>query len=136
MFALDQLLNDLRAAQVDGTLSALMLQDGIQLHPPIGQDVYRHRHAIFFSTRQFRELHHLCMPFELYRLFILIHKDQTMDISIDRDPLGNFHAIDRDTYDCDCDQDGYFSTDPVGTGKSALDAAADLIEQVRTDGAH
>ena len=39
-------------------------------------------------------------------------------------------AIDLDTYDCDCDQDGFFSTSPVGYGKTEQEAVADLIEQM------
>jgi len=39
-------------------------------------------------------------------------------------------AIDWDTYDCDCDQDGFFSTSPVGYGKTEQEAIADLLEQM------
>lgn len=39
-------------------------------------------------------------------------------------------AIDRDTYDCDCDQDGFFSTSPVGHGATEQDAIDDLLEQL------
>lgn len=39
-------------------------------------------------------------------------------------------AIDRDTYDCDCDQDGFFSNSPVGYGVTEQEAIADLIEQI------
>jgi hypothetical protein len=39
-------------------------------------------------------------------------------------------AIDWDTYDVDCDQDGFFSTSPVGHGKTKEEAIADLLEQL------
>lgn len=39
-------------------------------------------------------------------------------------------AIDLDTYDCDCDQDGFFSLSPVGHGATEADAIADLKEQM------
>lgn len=39
-------------------------------------------------------------------------------------------AIDEDTYDCDCDQDGFFSTSPVGYGRTPLDAIVDLLDQM------
>ena len=39
-------------------------------------------------------------------------------------------AIDRSTYDADCDQDGFFSTSPVGYGATENAAIRDLIEQI------
>ena len=47
-------------------------------------------------------------------------------------PVRNFDwsAIDEDTYDVDCDQDGYFSTSPVGHGRTEAEAIADLMEQL------
>lgn len=40
-------------------------------------------------------------------------------------------AIDRDTYDVDCDQAGFFfSTSPVGYGKTVELAIADLRDQM------
>jgi len=39
-------------------------------------------------------------------------------------------AIDRSTYDADCDQDGFFSTSPVGYGATEADAIADLLDQM------
>lgn len=35
-------------------------------------------------------------------------------------------AIDSDTYDCDCDQDWFFSTSPIGRGATETEAIADL----------
>lgn len=35
-----------------------------------------------------------------------------------------------DNYDCDADQDGFFSTDPVGYGRTEAEAIADLLEQI------
>lgn len=39
-------------------------------------------------------------------------------------------AIDRDTYDADCDQDGFFSTSPVGHGATEQQAIDDLMAQM------
>jgi hypothetical protein len=35
-----------------------------------------------------------------------------------------------DNYDCDCDQDGYFSRDPMGHGATEQEAIADLMAQI------
>jgi hypothetical protein len=35
-----------------------------------------------------------------------------------------------DNYDCDCDQDGFFSTSPSGHGKTEQEAIADLLAQL------
>lgn len=46
-------------------------------------------------------------------------------------PIRNFDwCATFDDYDCDCDQDGYFSHDPVGYGRTKQDAIDDLLEQV------
>lgn len=34
-----------------------------------------------------------------------------------------------DDFDADCDQDGYYSTDPVGYGPTEQEAIANLLEQ-------
>lgn len=39
-------------------------------------------------------------------------------------------AVDDDTYDCDCDQDGYFSIEPIGMGSTREAAVTDLLEQI------
>ena len=39
-------------------------------------------------------------------------------------------AIDLDTYDCDCDQDGFFSLSPVGHGATEQQAIQDLLDQM------
>jgi hypothetical protein len=36
------------------------------------------------------------------------------------------------TYDVDCDQDGFFSTSPVGHGATEQDAIDDLLEQLES----
>ena len=38
-----------------------------------------------------------------------------------------------DDYDCDCDQDGFFSTSPVGRGATEQEAIANLMEQLEAD---
>lgn len=39
-------------------------------------------------------------------------------------------AVDDSTYDCDCDQDGFFTTCPVGNGATEQAAIDDLLEQL------
>lgn len=52
-----------------------------------------------------------------------------MDIDVSQNYVGEWVALDRNTYDCDCDQDGYFCTDVVGYGKTPLDAIVDLLDK-------
>lgn len=42
----------------------------------------------------------------------------------------DWSALDADTYDCDCDQDGYFTTSPIGHGATEQEAIADLLSQI------
>lgn len=42
----------------------------------------------------------------------------------------DWSAIDDNTYDCDCDQDGFFSTSPIGYGATEQEAIDDLIAQI------
>jgi hypothetical protein len=42
----------------------------------------------------------------------------------------DWSAVDDDTYDVDCDQDGYFSNSPIGRGATEEDAIKDLLEQL------
>lgn len=35
-----------------------------------------------------------------------------------------------DDYDCDCDQDGFYSTHPVGTGATEDEAIQDLLYRI------
>lgn len=35
-----------------------------------------------------------------------------------------------ENYDCDCDQDGFFSTHPIGYGATEDEAICDLKEQI------
>jgi hypothetical protein len=50
-----------------------------------------------------------------------------MDIQTGLNPDGYWYALDANTYDVDCDQDGFFSKSPVGYGKSEEEAIEDLI---------
>lgn len=45
----------------------------------------------------------------------------------------DWSAVDDDTYDVDCDQDGYFSTCPIGRGATEEAAIADLLEQLEIE---
>lgn len=56
-----------------------------------------------------------------------------IELEIDYCPDGAYRAYDMNTYDVDCDQDGYFSTSPVGYGKTPWDAARDLIDQMEDE---
>ena len=42
----------------------------------------------------------------------------------------DWSAVDDDTYDCDCDEDGFFSTCPIGRGATEQEAIDDLLEQI------
>lgn len=42
----------------------------------------------------------------------------------------DWSAVDDDTYDVDCDQDGFFSTCPVGRGATEEEAIKDLMDQI------
>lgn len=53
-----------------------------------------------------------------------------MDIRTEQNFIGEWQSIDADTYDCDCDQDGFFSLSPVGTGRTPLAAIVDLLDQI------
>ena len=53
-----------------------------------------------------------------------------IDLQTERLPNGEWKAIDRNTYDCDCDEDGFFEVCPVGYGKTEADAIQDLIETI------
>jgi hypothetical protein len=53
-------------------------------------------------------------------------KLRTMDIKTELQPDGYWSAIDADTYDVDCDQDGFFSRSDVGYGKTEQEAVDDL----------
>ena len=53
-----------------------------------------------------------------------------IDLQTSQNYIGEWEAIDRNTYDCDCDQDGYFSLCPVGHGKTEAAAIQDLLDQI------
>ena len=53
-----------------------------------------------------------------------------IDVAVTLDPDGWFRAIDRNTYDVDCDQDGFFSNSPTGHGRTPLDAIVDLLDNM------
>lgn len=56
------------------------------------------------------------------------------DIKVDHNPFAARHcrysAVDADTYDADCDQDGFHSSHPMGQGETYEAAVADLLEQL------
>lgn len=58
----------------------------------------------------------------------------TLDIRAELQPDNQWAAIDWNTYDVDCDESGYFSTSPVGYGKTKQDAIDDLLFQMEERG--
>ncbi len=42
----------------------------------------------------------------------------------------DWSAVNDETYDVDCDADGFFSTDPIGRGATERAAIDDLFEQL------
>ena len=52
-----------------------------------------------------------------------------LDIQVEMRPDGWWEAIDRETYDCDCDENGYYPIAPVGHGVTAYNAVLDLLDQ-------
>ena len=45
----------------------------------------------------------------------------------------DWSAIDDDTYDVDCDENGFFSNCPVGRGATEQAAIDDLMDQLLVD---
>lgn len=56
-----------------------------------------------------------------------------MDIQTTQDPTGLWQSIDLNTYDCDCDQDGFYCTDVVGYGRTPLDAIVDFLDRLEEE---
>ena len=49
-------------------------------------------------------------------------------------PYGTeWQALDADTYDADCDQDGFYSLSPVGWGATEQEAIEDLKEKLEDE---
>lgn len=42
----------------------------------------------------------------------------------------DWSAIDSDTYDVDCDQDGFYSLSLIGHGRTEAEAISDLMAQI------
>lgn len=42
----------------------------------------------------------------------------------------DWSAVDSNTYDADCDQDGFFTSCPIGRGATELEAVRDLLNQI------
>lgn len=61
-----------------------------------------------------------------------IHNINGYRISTDQsDPYSHdWIAVDDNTYDADCDQDGFFSTCPMGHGRTEQEAIQDLLDQL------
>ena len=53
-----------------------------------------------------------------------------MDIKTTLQSDGYWVAIDADNYDCDCDQDGFFSNSPAGYGRTETEAIRELLEEI------
>ena len=53
-----------------------------------------------------------------------------MDIKTTIQEDGSWVAIDSDNYDCDCNENGFFSTSPAGFGKTELEAIRELLAEI------
>lgn len=53
-----------------------------------------------------------------------------MNIQTTYQPNGEWTAIDADTYDAESDSVGWWSTSPVGYGRTAKEAIADLLAEI------
>ena len=53
-----------------------------------------------------------------------------MDIQTTIQPNGYWIAIDADDYDCDCDENGFFSNSPAGYGKTEQEAIDELLAEI------
>lgn len=58
-----------------------------------------------------------------------IHIINGIKVSTHQEYVG-WSAVDDNTYDCDCDQDGFFSLSPVGHGDTEQSAIAALLERL------
>jgi len=53
-----------------------------------------------------------------------------MDIKTTLQPDGHWVAIDADNYDCDWNENGFFSNSPAGYGKTELEAIRELLAEI------
>ncbi len=60
---------------------------------------------------------------------MIIHFEQ-MDVEVSQNPIGEWQAWEDGTYDCDCDQDGFFTTCIIGEGSTMMEAIVDLREKI------
>ena len=61
---------------------------------------------------------------------MIIHFNE-MDVEVSQDDyIHEWSAWRAGTYDCDCDQDGFFPTCTIGTGKTMMEAIVDLREKL------
>lgn len=54
---------------------------------------------------------------------------QRADICTEQNYLGEWEAVDLNTYDCDHNGNGFVCTDHVGYGRTPLDAIVDLLDK-------
>jgi hypothetical protein len=59
----------------------------------------------------------------------IIHFNQ-MDVEVEQNFIGEWQAWEEGSYDCDCDQDGFFPTCTMGYGSTMMEAIVDLREQL------
>jgi hypothetical protein len=60
----------------------------------------------------------------------IIHFNE-MDVEVSQDDyIGEWKAWEAGTYDCDCDENGFFECCTIGSGSTMLEAIADLAEQL------
>ena len=57
-----------------------------------------------------------------------------MNVEVSQDDyIGHWEAWVEGTYDCDCDQDGFFPTCKIGHGETMMEAIVDLREQLEDE---
>ena len=60
---------------------------------------------------------------------MIIHFNE-MDVEAWQNSIGEWEACEKGTYDCDCDQDGFFVSCPMGYGSTMMEAIVDLNEKL------
>ena len=59
---------------------------------------------------------------------MIIHFNQ-MNVEVSQNPIG-WQAWEEGTYDCDCDENGFFHTCLIGEGDTMMEAIVDLREKI------
>ena len=63
---------------------------------------------------------------------MIIHFNEGTSVEVSQD-TGEWQAWEAGTYDCDCDENGFFATCSIGYGSTMMEAIADLHEKIQND---